>query len=111
MLYFCIQTRIWSLPFANTVLYVFSLEILAHCLLTGSRKKKRKTQTNVLLWCVFDICIVSRVGIFLSPLFLLSENKKVSKKAFFSVYGLEILINEIKTLSTLSISVIDVQFF
>lgn len=57
-------------PFANTVLYVFSLRFLAQCLLKGSRKKK--THNNVLLWCVFDICIVSRLDIFLSNLFLLS---------------------------------------
>lgn len=57
-------------PFANTVLYVFSLRFLAQCLLTGSRKKN--THNNVLLWCVFDICTVSRLDIFLTPLFLLS---------------------------------------
>lgn len=84
-------------PFANTVLYGFSLRFIAQCLLN-----------NVLLWCVFDICIVSRLDIFLNPLFLLSWGQLCQIKRGFIHYALEILSNKIKklqrTLSTLSVS-------
>lgn len=48
-------------PFANTVLYVFSLRFLAQCLLTGSRKKK--TYQCVALVC-FWYLYCKQIGYF-----------------------------------------------
>lgn len=43
-------------PFANTVLYVFSLRFLAQCLLTGSRKEKKKKKPITM--CCFGVFLI-----------------------------------------------------